>query len=505
MVVLADTAPRSRPSGASPPRSSRDAYARIAGEHRMPIDTRERPYVAGSRDACRAVVAARVHADRRDRAEAPAQPADPQLRRRDARRPGDDRAQPPPTPGSATRSRPGSPTPRSSASSSATPPTPAARCPAARVLDHKLANWSGGRRYTCPSYEITRLEDGVTISIPGFQPFAVYDAILANLVPGLERREPPESAAEVLDWRAIPLSTQEVAVGLRRPLRRTRARSSAGSPTQDYVGADGFWHLDDEAMSRGRARHRPRARRRSGRGAAYRRNFTTAGNDPDEQATEVKILDPGETVKVSRSGAVGSVQEAEIIVERDFLERIWTPDSLELLARGYWAFLRKPSSGSSGSIYAHDVADRDRVRPDPAAPLRRPQLRDRRRARAASPGRSTAASSSPARAAARATCASRSSAATATGSTTRPTPKLDEVRLIARVEVENFYPGLRGRGWFARWSAPGSTRRRSCGSTSIVCNALPALPADARLPRRRPHLDAERARHPGDAARGDRR
>ena len=27
---------------------------------------------------------------------------------------------------------------------------------AARVLDEKLANWSGGRRYTCPSYEIVR-------------------------------------------------------------------------------------------------------------------------------------------------------------------------------------------------------------------------------------------------------------------------------------------------------------------------------------------------------------
>ena len=32
---------------------------------------------------------------------------------------------------------------------------------AARVLDEKLANWSGGRRYTCPSYEIERVSDGV--------------------------------------------------------------------------------------------------------------------------------------------------------------------------------------------------------------------------------------------------------------------------------------------------------------------------------------------------------
>ena len=53
--------------------------------------------------------------------------------------------------------------------------------PAARALDHKLANWSGGRRYTCPSYEVVRLSDGVRIAVPGFQPFAAYDVVLANL------------------------------------------------------------------------------------------------------------------------------------------------------------------------------------------------------------------------------------------------------------------------------------------------------------------------------------
>ena len=33
--------------------------------------------------------------------------------------------------------------------------------PAALVLNHKLAGWEGGRRYTCPSYEITRKADGL--------------------------------------------------------------------------------------------------------------------------------------------------------------------------------------------------------------------------------------------------------------------------------------------------------------------------------------------------------
>src|SRR5262249_21721584 len=84
--------------------------------------------------------------------------------------------------------------------------------PAARVLDAKLASWSGGRRYTCPSYEITRTADGVRIAVPGFQPFAVYDVVTANLVPGLDRRDPPATVEEVLAWTGTPLATKEVAV-----------------------------------------------------------------------------------------------------------------------------------------------------------------------------------------------------------------------------------------------------------------------------------------------------
>jgi hypothetical protein len=120
----------------------------------------------------------------------------------------------------------------------------AARRPiqAARVLDHKLANWSGGRRYTCPTYEMTRLSDGVTIVVPGFQPFAVYDVVLANLVPGTERRAPAADAAEVLRWAPGPLATREVA--LVADLDPDDAREELGRIAQErHVGADGFWTL----------------------------------------------------------------------------------------------------------------------------------------------------------------------------------------------------------------------------------------------------------------------
>ena len=101
--------------------------------------------------------------------------------------------------------------------------------PAARALDHKLANWSGGRRYTCPSYEIVRLSDGVRIAVPGFQPFAAYDVVLANLVPGMDRREDPASAAEVLEWAGTPLASKEVAVLCDTDVFSARARSSGAS------------------------------------------------------------------------------------------------------------------------------------------------------------------------------------------------------------------------------------------------------------------------------------
>ena len=241
MVVLADDAAANEEKGLTPEKLAEGAK-KIARDHKMPIDTRPRDYVAGSRDACRAVVAARVHGeehharallralrvanfsgeqlDRREVIEAAAHVAtiDPaQLREweRDERTEAalqadiDDARQP---------------------------------RAAARVLDSKLANWSGGRRYTCPSYEITRLEDDVTIAVPGFQPFAVYDTILANLVPGMERRESPGSVQDVLEWSAVPIGTQEVAVMLEIDFED--AREELGRVAElEPVGSDGFWSL----------------------------------------------------------------------------------------------------------------------------------------------------------------------------------------------------------------------------------------------------------------------
>jgi hypothetical protein len=44
-------------------------------------------------------------------------------------------------------------------------------------------------------------------------------------------------------------------------------------------------------------------------------------------------------------GSVTTRQEAELTVPRDVLERLWTPENLENLARTYWAFLTRVSLG----------------------------------------------------------------------------------------------------------------------------------------------------------------
>jgi 2-hydroxychromene-2-carboxylate isomerase len=240
MVGLSAT-PEEAASHGSTPATLAGALQRIAHDHGMPIDTSERPRLAATVPACRAVIGARLHAPDRERhllrrlrvhgmsgrlLDEPATIAaaagdaglDPADVERWAR--GDD----------VTEAL------RADMEQAREP------LPAARVLDAKLANWSGGRRYTCPSYEICRVADDVRIAVPGFQPFAAYDVVLANLVPGLERRDPPASVEEVLAWTGTPLATREVAVVC--DVTHERARELLGRVADErHVGFDGFWTL----------------------------------------------------------------------------------------------------------------------------------------------------------------------------------------------------------------------------------------------------------------------
>ena len=240
MVCIAKTRSVQREKGFTP-ESMAEHFKEISSEHGMPMDTREREDVSATIAACRAVVAARLNSPAHERQLlrclrvdyfAGGMLDDPELIRAAATTAGLD-------PDELERWMADDETERVLREDMSRAREP---MPAARVLDYKLANWSGGRRYTCPSYEIERLEDGVKISVPGFQPFAAYDVVLANLLPDLERREPPKSAQAVLEWTGTPLASQEVATVMDIEVRD--ARELLGRVAEErHVGADGFWTL----------------------------------------------------------------------------------------------------------------------------------------------------------------------------------------------------------------------------------------------------------------------
>ena len=247
MVGLAESPDEYVERGFTPERQSR-AFASIARDHGMPIDTSVRPRMAATIPACRAVVAARLHAPDRMRA---------LLRRLRVRHFAGELLDEPATIAAAARDAGIDPadlerwTAGDDVETALREDMAASRHPidAARVLDEKLANWSGGRRYTCPSYEIVRVADGVKIAVPGFQPFPVYDVVTANLVPGVDRRDPPESVEEVLAWTGTPLATKEVAVVCDVGFAEARERLGRVAVEQ-HVGADGFWTLDGAGPAR---------------------------------------------------------------------------------------------------------------------------------------------------------------------------------------------------------------------------------------------------------------
>jgi predicted DsbA family dithiol-disulfide isomerase len=223
------------------PEIQANAFRSIAHDHGMPIDTRVRARMAATMPACLAVVAARTHAPEQMRA---------LLRRLRVRHFGGELLDEPATINGAARDVGIDPADLDrwmldpAVKNALREDMALAREPmrAARVLDHKLANWSGGVRYTCPSYEIRRAHDAVKIAVPGFQPFAVYDVITANLVPGLDRRDPPESVEEVLASTGTPLASKEVAVVMDISLEDARERLGRVA-VEAHVGADGFWTL----------------------------------------------------------------------------------------------------------------------------------------------------------------------------------------------------------------------------------------------------------------------
>ncbi|HEY5196667.1 MAG TPA: hypothetical protein VIJ51_06535 [Solirubrobacteraceae bacterium] len=240
MVGLAETAATYEGSGFTVERLSK-SLAHLSSEYHMPMDTSLRPRMAATVPACRAVVAARVNAPGRDAA---------LLRRLRVRTFSGELLDAPETIAAAAGDAgidPGELERWSQSTGTAdalAADMDAARHPrpAGLALDRKLAGWSGGRRYTCPSYEIAGPDQPEPTVIPGFWPFSVYEVALANVLPGADRRDRPERVDEVLEWASTPLATQEVAAIC--GLDFNQAREALGRvAVEEHVGWDGFWTL----------------------------------------------------------------------------------------------------------------------------------------------------------------------------------------------------------------------------------------------------------------------
>jgi hypothetical protein len=60
---------------------------------------------------------------------------------------------------------------------------------------------------------------------------------------------------------------------------------------------------------------------------------------------EIKIVDPEGAPTISADGAARSVQAAELTIPGGDLVELWSPETLERLARTYWRFLERCSLG----------------------------------------------------------------------------------------------------------------------------------------------------------------
>jgi predicted DsbA family dithiol-disulfide isomerase len=240
VVGLSSSAEQYEGSGFTPERLSASLRS-LAERHHMPMDTSVRPRMSATVPACRAVVAARLNAPELERA---------LLRRLRVRHFAGELLDE-----QSTLAGAGADVgidPDSLNEWLADPATEEALAedlhlarhptPEALALRHKLASWSEGWRYTCPSYEILRPADGARVSVPGFQPLESYEVAIANLLPTAERRGDPAGVEEVLAWAGEPLATIEVATLCKIELEQAREELGR-SAEENHLGFDGLWSL----------------------------------------------------------------------------------------------------------------------------------------------------------------------------------------------------------------------------------------------------------------------
>lgn len=191
----------------------------------------------------------------------------------------------------------------------------------------------------------------------------------------------------------------------------------------------------------------------------------------------MRLLSSGEIERVPQTGAVASVQEAEVTMPAELLEEVWQPEYLERLARAYWRHLTRATLGVVRVVYEEDsrsvvVLSRRLALLRFHAPEYEVSVKEagvtwriERGLLVATAGREQGFLRIRVR---------RAGAADATGAW----------KLWVRLEVRNFFPWLRGSGRFARFGAwlYGQTQMRI---HILVCHAFLRSLGRIELPRSR--------------------
>ena len=194
-----------------------------------------------------------------------------------------------------------------------------------------------------------------------------------------------------------------------------------------------------------------------------RRNFDNSQTVARDRAT-VEIL-PVEDEQVSTTGAVDSVQEAEVTLPVQEMRQLWKAETLERLARAYWAYTMKLFLGLIRVVYAPDSTTVVLVsRRIPLLRFNAPEYEvgeDGKSGRVIWPiDRGLLVSS---------TGRGKGQLRISVRQLEEDDPDCDKVHV--RVAVRNFYPWLRGRGAFARFGT-WLYSRTQLAMHVIVCNGF---------------------------------
>jgi predicted DsbA family dithiol-disulfide isomerase len=111
--------------------------------------------------------------------------------------------------------------------------------PEALALAYKLSRSNGRLRYSTSSGVFEH--DGRRVVAAGFQPFAVYEVAMASVAPDVERRDPPQTAHETLEWAPFDLATAEVAELRGIAIEDARAELEEAGASFTPSANDGYW------------------------------------------------------------------------------------------------------------------------------------------------------------------------------------------------------------------------------------------------------------------------